>query len=361
MSVRPRLTAVLGLAGQGARTGWSARARIVALGVTASVGLLGVLGAGASGRPLGTAARRPPSSVVILIAGFFSSLPTTETYDPLARGSADVTKIEEEFDPRGIDTRYGASGCQARPDLTSTLRQRGAVIVPFSYRGVRFSGSALRPALTVRAYSKTAPSNDSPTGAAAVLGREVAAVHHLWPGTRILLVGHSEGGLVAETYFADRYQRSANPEIGGIFSLDSPINGVRKTKLADEVVLLSKRLGLPISRRLIDSFFQAWQNAVGRGPRVIRKDLAAGKVYVPVGTPGDHLYGLADAPAPGLRSQVPVTRSDRYSSLGLVDPATTPKLGPGPALIPTLTASHECVLDNAAVIRAIAKRLSTVR
>jgi hypothetical protein len=327
---------------------------VLAVAVLA-VSLLGVLGGAAAGAR--RSAQRAPSSVAILVAGFFSSLPRTETYDPLTQGAADLTRVKAEFDPRGIDSTYGARGCQATPSLTTALARRGAVIVPFSYRGVRLSGAAAHSRLTVRSYSKTAPSTDSPTAAAAVLAREVADVHRYWPRARIVLVGHSEGGLVAETYFAGRYRRAAEPEVAGIFSLDGPINGVRQTGLAEGVVGLARRWGLTISPRLIDGYFAAWRSITVRGPSVIRRDLAAGRVYVPVGTPGDHLYGIADAPEPGLRSQLLLTSSGRYSTLGLVDPATPPALGAGADLVPTLTASHECVLANSTVIRAITRRL----
>ena len=53
----------------------------------------------------------------------------------------------------------------------------------------------------------------------------IQEINHVWPNARIQVIGHSEGGFVAEQLF-EHQPLSALRNVTRIFSLDSPINGV---------------------------------------------------------------------------------------------------------------------------------------
>jgi hypothetical protein len=157
------------------------------------------------------------------VAGFSSSI-SASTYNPLVESSAALTDIETAFDP---DPTKEPPGCNATPNMTTALTQAGALILPFSYKGVTVGGTRAQPKVTVRSYASNVSSTTLPQVAARPLAREVDQAHKLWPSARIVVAGHSEGGYVAEEYFRTSFNHGHDPEVTGIFSLDSPINGIR--------------------------------------------------------------------------------------------------------------------------------------
>ncbi|HWD51848.1 MAG TPA: hypothetical protein VG412_05580 [Acidimicrobiales bacterium] len=208
---------------------------------------------GCSSTPQGTVASGP-TSVAILIGGFGSSLPAG-TYNPLTQTSAALTATESTFAP---DPTKEPAGCTAQPNLVTTLRGAGAMILPFSYNGVQLTGPASHPTVTVAAYPSSMPSTALPQAIAPAIATEVDQVHTLWPAARILVIGHSEGGYVAEQYFLDDFNHSQQAEVAGIFSLDSPINGIQNQA---EVASLLTTIQIPASTALLDQFQSSWNNA----------------------------------------------------------------------------------------------------
>ncbi len=102
--------------------------------------------------------------------------------------------------------------------LTNVLARAGAALVPFSYRGATLHlpapGSSLADAvLTVAASSSSDPGAIVPQTAAGTLEREIASIHNVWPATRILIVGHSEAGLVAEFWWHDFWLGSGRNQV----------------------------------------------------------------------------------------------------------------------------------------------------
>jgi hypothetical protein len=291
-----------------------------------------------------------PSSVAILIGGFGSSLPAS-TYDPLTQTSAALTATESTFDP---DPTKEPPGCNAQPDMVATLRSAGALILPFSYNGVQLTGTAAHPTAAVAAYPSSLPSTALPQAIAPAIASEVDQVHALWPATRVIVVGHSEGGYVAEQYFLNNYRGAKQSEVAGIFSLDSPINGIQNQA---EVASLLSAIHIPASTTLLAQFQSAWNNAAANDAAILAKE-GKGSVYVPVGTPNDNVYLIADTPAAGLISQVLVGSDGQPRSSGspnFIDPAAPPVAGISNPL--AVLASHQCVMDSAAVIKAVAARL----
>jgi pimeloyl-ACP methyl ester carboxylesterase len=294
---------------------------------------------------------KAPASVVILIAGFGSALPAS-SYNPLTGEAPAAIAINKAFDPSPTSE---PAGCSASPDLTVALERGGALVVPFSYDGVQISGTASLPKVVVNAYPSSAASTMLPQTAAMALATEVRQLHALWPSAHIVIVGHSEGGYVAEQYFVKIFRRSVEPEVTGIFSLDSPINGVSDENL---VALLLAAIHFPASTQLLDQFQAAWKNAGVNDAAVVAKDNPS--TYIPVGTAGDNVYRIADEPGPGITSQVLVGGRGQalssHSSPNFYDPATPPLAGLTNAR--GVVASHQCVMGNAAVIAEIVGRLS---
>lgn len=295
---------------------------------------------------------RAPSSVVILIAGFNSSV-SASTYNPLTQSSTALTDIKTAFDP---DPTKEPAGCNASPNMTTALSQAGALILPFSYNGVKVGGTAARPQVAVSSYASSVPSTMVPQNAARPLTREVDQVHALWPSARIVVAGHSEGGYVAEEYFRNDFSRGHDPEVTGIFSLDSPINGIRNEA---EVATLLRTIKFPVSTALLDQFQSAWNHAAATSAALLAKE---GKpaIYVPVGTPGDNVYRIADDPVAGLTSQVLVGKNGQplssKKSPNFINPADPPVAGLNdPAGV---GASHECVMDSTQVIQRVVQRVT---
>ncbi len=312
-----------------------------------------------AGPPRGRVLAGAPSAVVILAAGFFSSLPKTETYDPLTQKPRDAVDIESYFDPRGIDSDYGSRGCQSRVDLATALRQHAALPVPFSYRGVRATIKRGRPLITVRRYGVADPSSVLPDSAANLLADEIRDLQRLWPSVPVLVVGHSEGGLVAERFFMQRYTRGSFPDIKGIFSLDSPVNGVRDHGMTAAAVLLTGLAGVPTAPALARQYTDSWRSLDARDQAVIARDAASGGVYVAVGTAQDAVYRIADLPLSGLQSQLLLGSRGYASRFNLLNPAAPPSLGWDPAeWASRALASHGCVMASPPVIRAVVGRLS---
>ncbi len=322
---------------QARRVGASAVAASVALALTAC-----------SSGP--AAVYSGPPSVAILIGGFGSSLPAS-TYNPLTQTSAALSTTEKNFDPSPSSE---PPGCQAEPNMTITLHRAGTMILSFSYNGVHVTGTSAHPTVTVAAYPSSKPSTTLPQTVAPAVATEVNQVHALWPAARIVVVGHSEGGYVAEQYFLKDFSAVRQPQVSGIFSLDSPINGIMNESL---VASLLNAIKFPASTALLDQFQAAWNNAAANDAAILAKE-AKSSVYVPVGTPNDNVYRIADDPAARLISQVLVGSNGQPLGSGspnLIDPAAPPVAGLSDPL--GVLASHQCVMASATVIKAIAARL----
>jgi hypothetical protein len=216
-------------------------------------------GQGPCGAPLlnGSA----PKVVVVVLDGVgseeaggeFDPLPASSTstfdYCPLdanrhergwPEGLNDALRRWSEFKVSG-----GSSGGSSSPNsskacdwpgvgtdscLVGELAHAGAVILPYSYAsgtGVTQAGGQVT--FTMTAY--TTDDTKQPIGdSVANLDGELRSLHTVWPGTPIVLVGHSYGGLVAEEWWEEAWSDGAHLGVTNVFSLDSPINGVFQCK-----------------------------------------------------------------------------------------------------------------------------------
>ncbi|MBV8194741.1 MAG: IPT/TIG domain-containing protein, partial [Candidatus Dormibacteraeota bacterium] len=270
-----------------------------------------------------------PSVAVILIQGIGSSIPTADpvphgyqgTYDPVDSGSASSTiptycnlratlKSNKPPLPESLASLvdYFDSGTNGygvpTPDLTDALAATGALILPFSYNGVSVSGGpGDQPKINVGEYGQGAPGSDLPDGAAQTLRAEVDDVHTMWPSTPIVIIGHSEGGLVAQTYF-DSVLPSENPQppVSYAFTLDSPINGAAEAPVADAFALTplyGKALGaFHLSSAMVNHYYQLWHQAqAGMDQSLLQSDPQYSTTDYALqlfGTDGDIVYDIPD-------------------------------------------------------------------
>src|SRR5207302_10641996 len=86
--------------------------------------------------------------------------------------------------------------------MLDPLAASGAVILPYSYNigaGLqRFPDGHLQ--LTFSGYSLADSTLKDPSVMIDLLQSEIASVHQVWGNTPIVVIGHSQGGFVAEQY-----------------------------------------------------------------------------------------------------------------------------------------------------------------
>ncbi len=288
-----------------------------------------------------------PQAVVILADGISSKV-AGGSYTPADvagpgwqhhRGGYCVPYVAGQKDPKGtveaaglpapLESLYGDYAGGLLPDykpralqsqlLTNVLARAGAVIVPYSYRGALLHpparGQPLDSAvLQVAASGASDPGSIVPQTAASALDREVASIHNVWPRTRILIVGHSEAGLVAEFWWHDFWLGSKREYVWSVFSLDGPLNGVAGAGVCETGVCGPVQIQPDVATVWL-SLWRENQSAVDR--QMIHADEATGDRFIAVGTQSDPVYDLGDAPLNnGLGSQLWHTGrcvSDRFS------------------------------------------------
>jgi hypothetical protein len=129
-------------------------------------------------------------------------------------------------------------GTDTHSFMLDAIAAQGAVILPFSYKGFGFSPSFnSQPAFTFYKYAQCqAIPGCGPTiqQDASLLNSEVNTAAALWPFSKIVVMGHSQGGLIAFEWWLCSQTRgneckSTHTQLPPNFllgmSLDSPING----------------------------------------------------------------------------------------------------------------------------------------
>jgi pimeloyl-ACP methyl ester carboxylesterase len=104
--------------------------------------------------------------------------------------------------------------------------QAGVVILPWSFTGVWLDPHAAGGVLVHVRPSDRSDANNTPVVTdAATMEAEVQSVHSAWPQARIVILGHSLGGLIAEQYW-EYYWRENHDGVSRMIALDGTINGV---------------------------------------------------------------------------------------------------------------------------------------
>lgn len=222
-----------------------------------------------------------PKAVVILLAGLNSYLSQDDNYNPLTKkifSTANWSSLNYDFD--FYNTNF-----------LNNIASTGAVILPFSYNGANLTKQNGSPIFSVKNYTIYNVGDMSPDIAAEWLNLEVQSIQRVWSQSKIIIIGHSEGGLVAERYFMDYYDPSTAKNVIHIFSLDSPINGVSADFIPTLVNLESNHY---LGSYLLSYYNSRWNEFKQNGENdVINKDEADGNLYIPIGTPNDMLYDWA--------------------------------------------------------------------
>ena len=114
--------------------------------------------------------------------------------------------------------------------LTEEIARTGAITIPYSYAGVTFTGTGLGVVAHNVAYDGPDSEQDV-TDSVADLARQISSLEAVWPDTRIVVLGHSWGGLIATQWWEQHHGAQADPHVTAVFSLDGAINGANDCTL----------------------------------------------------------------------------------------------------------------------------------
>lgn len=258
-----------------------------------------------------------PATVVIVMDGVHSSLPEPGRFHPIpVRRPAEGTPVVHNYCPIGRNgerrrfppglretmERWTLRGVSSEPFPTSPcgpeggfgtnvcllgrLAERGAIILPYSYRGAKLVDTARGPIFDFPGHVGkpiTDPADDDTEQPAdelaAHLGSMIDSIVVAWPRTRILVLAHSWAGVVAETWWEGVQTAGQRPrQVERVFTLDSPINGIPRCLPAAAI------LGLTVSRELC----RRWDERDALDRRIA--ELAHDGSFLAVGVHGDPTY-----------------------------------------------------------------------
>ena len=211
------------------------------------------------------------------------------------------------------------------PDIFNKLADLGGYVLPFSYTGATMSGTAADPTFTLNAYDGSDVAVSDPMYVEPPkLNAELISINKVFPKVPIIIIGHSNGGLIAEQWWL-RYgvPQPASHNCGStcgyhgvahIWSLDSPINGVAQAGLLNGVtcsVIQSVCKGA-VSAEVGGAYAGLWRAAVSNNPdpvdsadNIESEDKADGGMFTAEGTYGDPLYDAGDEKLGGGKHTVP--------------------------------------------------------
>jgi hypothetical protein len=220
-------------------------------------------------------------------------------------------------------TDKSTAGSGNTNNLIDSLASTGGYVLPFSYRGTTVTGTPDDPVVTEHAYTSDNVATTTIQDDVARLNTEITQVHAMWPNTKILVVGHSNGGLIAEQWWLNHRLTSDMDGVVQVFSLDSPLNGVwraRQCLNGDFIEQLCATHG-PAQRALDEFYVQLWDKQASNDPVWVTQD-NRDKIFTAVGSVADPLYDAGDWPAThifgvkniGIISQVYFTEPGCVSS-----------------------------------------------
>ncbi len=278
-------------------------------------------GASAPVRPSGFVPSSEPKLVIVLLDGV-ESFHDAATFNPLGPVTTDGLHSYCPESPSGYSSQFTLglddfmhkwNFTQATPVSTAdgvklthhflldAFAAQGAVVLPYSYSYP--SGAKLLPngTFTSASYTLQDSSNGKLDQAASLLGQEIDSIHKTWGTAQIVVIGHSNGGLVAATWWDTQFiSQKDHHGVSFVFTLDSPLNGVRFTGCQ----LGSGFAGVPCDYS--DIYLARWQERQSRAEIWIPQDLTAGESLRPIGTlhdptyvQGDNLTNLANTDTAG--------------------------------------------------------------
>lgn len=280
-------------------------------------------------RTSGVVVPSPPSVAFVLLDGAPSASNAGDYYPLPTAASSSHASVDTYCaeDPAGRPTGFppGLKPVLDKfnhlsPDLAAPLTHyyfadafaaQGSVFFPYSYRGAYFPDGVdpTAPLFHVNAYDEEDSAKGNLTTQASLLNGEVRSIHHLWPSARIIVVGHSHGGLVAEQYWEHFWRASLTDHTGvsHVFSLDAPINGTASVHLCvaplrSFFVLQIACHFLPFGVGTLETYASLWDTRELRDAALTAADQDGS--FRPIGTSGDPTFDQADWPRNGLESQL---------------------------------------------------------
>lgn len=176
--------------------------------------------------------------------------------------------------------------------LTDMVAAVGGVVLPYSYSGAYMQNDGT---FHFNEYSSDNSANQALKADVQNLATEVSSIQSAWPGTHIIIIGHSWGGVIAEQYW--KTNNYAAQGVVRVFSLDSPINGTFRASqckdlhienicsdLADAFSSGGNKIGMSIIREMGDR----WDNLSTYDSQIIAND--QNKTYIDVATHNDPAY-----------------------------------------------------------------------
>lgn len=188
------------------------------------------------------------------------------------------------------------TGYGAESNLVDAAASGGGVVLPFSYTGAKLKAG---PTFSFSSYSASDVANSSPADKAILMDREIRSIHLVWPKARIVVVGHSNGGLVAEQWWL-KYG-AANPSgVRQVFALDSPLNGERNTVCTHTITGSACAWLFGVGQTLANYYAKLWKNQATNDPVATALD-KSDNLFTAISTYGDPIYDAADYPGKGPR------------------------------------------------------------
>jgi hypothetical protein len=250
-----------------------------------------------------------PAVVSIIIQGVTTS-GAKGTFDPLSVNdyctsrAGDLSALSSYPPLKSMTSQWLGLGDAAHAakagdgnNMIDSLASSGGLVLPFSYTSAVLTGTASSPVFRYQAYGSADVANSLPDDEAGILDKEIKSIHQMWPQARILVVGHSNGGLIAQRWWL-KFSTSDPLGVAQVFSLDSPVNGVSVGRACTIVPSVCRSLG--ISPALASFYQQLWDNQRKNDAQWVSLD-AGSKLFTPIGTVGDPLYDAADYPAASAR------------------------------------------------------------
>lgn len=251
--------------------------------------------------------KSPPNTVAILVPGINTSSPagtfnpltvfdyctTLDGINPISANillPAPLAAMNHEWNVEDHPDHSPPYGAGNR--MIDTIASTGAVVLPFSYTRATLSGPADAPTFRYTAYDAAKVARTYPQEAARTLNDEITSIHSVWPAAKIVVVGHSNGGLVTELWWA--LHGSKDPQgVVQAFSLDSPLNGISSDVCTAFVCGMTPPFGAGVGKQLADTYDALWLNQATLDPRYVALD-AQNNLFTPVGTYGDPIYDPPD-------------------------------------------------------------------
>ena len=155
---------------------------------------------------------------------------------------------------------------------------------PFSYtNAATLSERHGVPSFRFTGYTAQRSSDQDPTKDVALLAKEVESIHKTWPTSRIVLLGHSGGGLVVERYWQNYAYKRQNVQLA--ISIEGPFNGTA----AASACLPTCPSAFGFGFKVLNFLGSLWNNQPTNDQIILSRD--KGNSFLAISTEGDSAYG----------------------------------------------------------------------